>query len=73
MDAQPGKKSHQQQAIEFLAQESQVPIDEVARLYEDERAGLEVGARLSGFLPIFAIRRVREMLRVRSTAMRPPV
>jgi Protein of unknown function (DUF3562) len=73
MYPQPGKKSHQQQAIERLAEEWQVPMDEVARLYEDERAGLEVGARLSGFLPIFAVRRVREMLRLRSTAVRPPI
>ena len=64
--------SHQQRAIEFLAQESQVPINEVAQLYEGERAELEVGARLTGFLPIFAIRKVREMLRQRSTGKRPP-
>jgi hypothetical protein len=32
------------------AQESQVPIDEVARLYEDERAELDDGARTIGFL-----------------------
>jgi Protein of unknown function (DUF3562) len=56
------KGSHQQRTIEFLARESQVPIDEVAQLYKDERAGLEVGARITGFVAIFAIRRVREML-----------
>ena len=73
MYAQPGKKSHQQQAIEFMAQESQVPIDEVARLYEDERAELEAGARLTGFLPIFAIRKVREILRQRSIGKLSPI
>jgi hypothetical protein len=71
MYADLSKGSHQQRAIEFLAQESQVPINEVAQLYEDERAELEVGARLTGFLPIFAIRKVREMLRRRSTGKRP--
>ena len=71
MYADHSKGSHQQRAIEFLAQESQVPINEVAQLYEDERAGLEVGARITGFLPIFAIRKVREMLRRRSAGKRP--
>ena len=62
------KGSQQRRAIEFLARESQVPINEVARLYEDERAALEVGARITGFLPIFAIRKIRELLRRRSVA-----
>jgi Protein of unknown function (DUF3562) len=65
------KGSYQQRAIEFLARESQVPINEVAQLYEDERAGLAVGARITGFLPIFAIRNVRETLRRRSAGKRP--
>ena len=65
------KGSHQR-AIEFLAQESQVPMNEVAQLYEDERAELEVGARITGFLTLFAIRNVREMLRQRSAGKAPP-
>jgi len=60
------KESHHQRAIESLAEESQVPLNEVARLYEDARARLEVGARIKGFLGIFAIRNVRKMLRQRS-------
>jgi hypothetical protein len=56
-------RSHQQRAIEGLARESRVPVSEVARLYEDARAELEVGARIRGFLGIFAIRKVRKMLR----------
>ena len=71
MNLQPGEKSHQQHAIEFLAQESQVPLDEVARLYEDERAELAVGARITGFLPILALRKVRALLRRRSVGKRP--
>jgi uncharacterized membrane protein len=58
-------RSHQQRAIEVLARESQVPVNEVAQLYEDARARLEVGARIRGFLGIFAIRNVRKMLRQR--------
>jgi len=71
MYADHSKGSQEQRAIEFLAQESQVPINEVAQLYEGERAALEVGARLTGFVPIFAIRKVRALLRRRSTAKRP--
>jgi ribosomal protein L34 len=71
MDPQPGKKSHQQRAIELLAQESQVPVDEVARLYRNEWAELEDGARVTGFVAILATRNVREVLRRRRIGKRP--
>ena len=58
-------------AIECLAQESQVSVDDVARLYANELAKLEVGARIRSFLPIFAIKKVREVLRLRSAEKRP--
>ena len=58
-------RSHPQQAIEVLARESQVPIDEVARLYDDAHTELESGARIRGFLGIFALRNVRRVLRQR--------
>lgn len=61
--------SHQR-AIEFLAHESQVPITEVTQLYEDELADLRVGARITAFLGIFTFRKVREILRKRSTGKR---
>jgi hypothetical protein len=60
------KDSHHQRAIESLAAESQVPVNEVARLYEDARAELEAGARVRSFLGIFALRKVRNTLRERS-------
>jgi hypothetical protein len=72
MFPQPSKKSLQQRAIELLARESQAPIDEVTRLYEDEWAELEDGARITGFLAILTTRNVREMLRRRSTGKRLP-
>ena len=72
MFSQPNSKSQQQRAIEFLARESQVPIDEVARLYEEEWAELEDGARITGFLGIFTARNVREMLRRRSLGVPSP-
>jgi Protein of unknown function (DUF3562) len=70
MHPQPGKRSQQERAIEFLARESQVPIDEVARLYDHEWAGLEDGARITGFLAIFTARNVRETLRLRRAGRR---
>jgi Protein of unknown function (DUF3562) len=63
MNAQPRQESHQQRAIEFLAKESEASVDEVARLYDSKRAELGVGARITGLLPILALRRVRELLR----------
>jgi len=56
---------YHQRIIERLARESQVPVGEVSRLYEDARARLAVGARIKGYLGIFALRNVRKMLRER--------
>jgi len=67
MQAEPSEQSHQDPAVEFLAKESKVSVGDVARLYENELAKLEVGARLKGFIPIIAIRNVREVLRQRRT------
>jgi len=71
MYPQLGRQSLQQRSIEFLAEESRVPIDEIAQLYEVERAALEMGARITRFLPIFALRKVRAALRQRDTASQP--
>jgi hypothetical protein len=51
--------------IAFLAEESAASVDEVTRLYELERAGLEASARIKRFLPIFVMRNVRAALRQR--------
>jgi uncharacterized protein DUF3562 len=58
-------RSVHQRTIEHLARESQVPVDEVAQLYDNARAKLEAGARIKGFIGIFAIRNVRRLLRQR--------
>jgi hypothetical protein len=58
------KRSHQEQAVEFLATESERSVADVNRLYEAARAGLSASARITDFVPIFAFRRVREALRV---------
>jgi hypothetical protein len=69
---EPPNENPRRHAIEFLAREAQVPVDEVAQLYEDARTKLEVGARIKGFLGIFAIRNVRTTLRRRNGFRRFP-
>jgi hypothetical protein len=54
--------SAQRRAIERLARETELPIDEVAALYELERRALDETAKVKRFLPIFALRSVREQL-----------
>jgi hypothetical protein len=68
MQVEHSEQSHQDPAVEFLAKESKVSVDDVARLYENELAELEIGARVTGFIPIIAIRNVRATLRQRWTA-----
>lgn len=71
MFAAQSRKADQTRSIELLARESEFPIDEVAHLYEDALAELGTGARITSFLPIFALRNVREALRKRRAAARP--
>ena len=56
------KESHHERALESLAVESQVPVNQVARLYEDVHAELAAGARIRRFIGIFALRKVRRTL-----------
>ena len=63
MPLTPDKPADHKCIIAFLARESAASIDEVTRLYERERAGLEASARIKRFLPIFAARNVRAALR----------
>jgi hypothetical protein len=58
-----------QLTVEFLAQESAVSIDEVTQLCAAESALIGVGARVTDFVPLLAIRRVRRALRQRRTAL----
>jgi len=50
-------------AIDALARESQVPVEEVEALYRIECAHLEVAARITTYVPVIASRRVRARLR----------
>lgn len=60
------KQPDQERIVATLSAESHVPLAEVASLYEGERAGLAVGAHITKFLHIFAIRNVQEILRKRA-------
>ena len=56
-------KPQQHRTLEFLARAAQVPVSEVAVLYENAHAELAAGARIRAFLGIFAMRHVRKLLR----------
>ena len=68
--SQEKQQDQQKRIVAFLAQDSDVPIADVATLFEHERAELAVGARVTTFLNIFAIRHVQEVLRKRSADKR---
>ena len=59
-------------AIEFLAKKSQRPIDDVASVYGKELIKLAVGAHITAFLPIFAFRQARELLRLQNIGKTAP-
>jgi len=63
----PRESSTHERAIEALARQSHVSIDHVVPRYERELAALTVGARLTGFLTILTIRKVREILHTLAT------
>jgi hypothetical protein len=64
--SQEKQQDQQRRIVAFLVQDSDVPIADVATLFEHERAELASGARITTFLNIFAIRRVQEILRKRN-------
>jgi hypothetical protein len=57
----------QNRIVASLAEECQVPIDDMATLYEHERAELAAAAHFTKFLHIFATRNVLEILRRRAS------
>ena len=54
-----------QRIVTSLASEAKIPVEEVAQLYEEKHAELDREARVKSFLPIFAIRSVKDVLRRR--------
>jgi hypothetical protein len=66
MTALVDKQPDQGRIVAMLAKESHQPVAEVATLYEHERAELALGAHLTKYLHIFAIRNVQAILRQRA-------
>ena len=62
----PDKQPDQKRIVAFLAADFQLPIDDVARIYEEQRVELCLGARNTKFVHIFATRNVEEILRKRA-------
>ena len=71
MPATHEKQPDQGWIVASLVVECQMPVGEMAALYERERAELALGARVTKFLHIFATRNVLEILRVRGLAKQP--
>lgn len=63
MPADISKETRHDPAIEFLAREACRPIKDVELLYGEELVKLAVGARVTSFLPILALRQAREVMR----------
>jgi hypothetical protein len=71
MSASLEKQPDQGRIVASLAAEWHVPVDEMAALYEHERAKLAEGAHFTKFLHIFATRNVLEILRQRGLEKHP--
>ena len=65
MPAAQNKQPDQRRIVASLSAECNVPLGEMAALYERERAELAQDARITKFLHIFATRRVLEIVRER--------
>lgn len=65
MPAPRPKQPDQSRLIASLAAECQIPVGEMTKLYEHERAELAVGAHVAKYLHIFASRNVLEIVRKR--------
>lgn len=59
------ERSDQERIVASLAEEWHVPVGDMAKLYEHERAALAQGAHITQFLHIFATRNVLAVLRQR--------
>ena len=57
-----GSVHHSDAVVMRLAAELQVSVEEVSSLYEMEIAKLQQGARIAAFVPILAIKKVRDLL-----------
>lgn len=72
MPAQTEKQPDQTRIVALLAKECQMPIGEMATLYEHERAELAADAHITKYLHIFASRKVLEVLHQRALDQKIP-
>lgn len=72
MPAPPEQQPDQGRIVATLAAQCHVPIDDVAQLYERQRAQLASKAHITKFLHIFATRNVLEILHERGLDRRAP-
>jgi hypothetical protein len=66
------KQPDQRRIVASLSAECNMPIGEMAALYEHERAKLALGAHVTRFLHIFATRKVLDIVRERRLAKQSP-
>jgi hypothetical protein len=55
-------------AIEFLADDTHLPVDQIAEIYQREFAKLALDANIQNYLPVLTMRKVREALRLQHNA-----
>jgi hypothetical protein len=68
MPAKQDKQPDQVRIVASLSAECNMPVGEMAALYEHERAALAQGAHITKFLHIFTTRKVLEIVRERALA-----
>lgn len=59
-------------AFDSIAKESQLAVADVTELYATELSRLTSGVRIARFLPIFALRNIRDSLRLRVSVSQKP-
>jgi hypothetical protein len=67
-----GEKNRHRAAIHALARDLSVPADEITRLYEEALTELKDRAKIKNFLVVFAIRRVRQLLKTTTESSPAP-
>jgi hypothetical protein len=64
MDHSHGEANSYLELLRRLAEENGVPVEHALELYAMELKTLEATARVKSFLPLFAIKRVKDLLGV---------
>lgn len=58
--------SEHSRAIEFLVNETDASVEQITKVYRREYSKLAADARIKDYLPVLTIRKVREILKLRS-------